>query len=249
VSDFNQTENPGQPEFPGDLIPLQYHFNMLSDPARMGGFVKAIEMAVQPGMRVLELGAGTGVLSFLAARRGAKDVWAIEYLPHVFKAAQTALATNKVDDVVHLVQGDARNFLPPEPVDVVICEMLHVGLLREKQAEVIGGFKQRYLEKFGALPVFIPEATLQAVQLVFHDFDYYGYRAETPVFQDPTAIQERTKELSDPFVFQQFAYDENIPEVCAVDQDLVVTTSGQLNAVRIITKNILASSTTDRSVA
>jgi hypothetical protein len=38
-------------------------------------------------------------------------------------------------------------------------------LLRKKQIPVIDSFKKRYLEKFdGPLPVFIPEASIQAIQ-------------------------------------------------------------------------------------
>ena len=59
------------PEFPADVIPIQYHFNMLSDGARMDGFHRAIQLAVQPGMKVLDLGGGTGVLSWFAAQQGA----------------------------------------------------------------------------------------------------------------------------------------------------------------------------------
>jgi ubiquinone/menaquinone biosynthesis C-methylase UbiE len=57
--------------FPADVIPIQYHFNMLSDGARMDGFDRAIQLALRPGMKVIDLGGGTGVLSWFAARQGA----------------------------------------------------------------------------------------------------------------------------------------------------------------------------------
>jgi hypothetical protein len=74
-------------------------------------------------------------------------------------------------------------------------------MLREKQLQVSVSFKTRYLERFGPpLPVFIPEAYLQAVQPVQHSFVYHGYHAPTPVFQDPQALHRRVCALGTPVV-------------------------------------------------
>ena len=228
---------------PADLIPIQYHFNMLNDTARMDGFHRAIEMAVCPGMSVLDLGGGTGVLSHFAAMRGAERVWCVERLAPLVRAARAALAESPAGDRVTVVNADADTFLPPERVDVVLCEMLHTGLLRERQIQIIGGFKERYLARFGLpLPAFVPAATIQAVQPIQQDFEYFGYTARTPLFQDARSIQSRTTELGPPQVFQSFAYDEALPERCEVDGPLAITASGTCNAVRIITKNVLAMS-------
>jgi protein arginine N-methyltransferase 1 len=228
-------------DFPADVIPIQYHFNMLSDGARMDGFHRAIQLAVQPGMKVVDLGGGTGVLSWFAARQGADRVWCVEKLPEMAEAARAALDANEDGDRVTVVNRDANEFLPPEPVDVVICEMLHTGLLREKQLQVVGSFKRRYLDRFGGpLPRFVPEATLQAVQPVQQDFDYFGYRAATPIFQDARCLQPRTVELGPPHLFQSFTYDGELPDRCAVRKPLAIDTDGVFNAIRLVTKNVLA---------
>jgi predicted RNA methylase len=227
--------------FPADVIPIQYHFNMLSDGARMDGFHRAIQLAVQPGMRVVDLGGGTGVLSWFAAQQGAARVWCVEKLPEMASAARAALDDNELGERVTVVNVDAHDFLPPEPVDVVICEMLHTGLLREKQLQVIASFKRRYLQRFGGdLPAFVPEATLQAVQPVQQDFDYFGYRTATPIFQDARCTQPRTVELGSPLLFQSFTYDAALPTRCAMRKPLPIHTAGLFNAVRLITKNVLA---------
>ena len=65
----------------------------------------------------------------------------------------------------------------PERVDVVICEMLHTAMLREKQLAVIASFKKRYLERFGGpLPIYIPEAAVMAVQPVYASYDFHPDR-------------------------------------------------------------------------
>ena len=58
----------------GQFIPVHYHHNMLMDQNRMHSFKSAIYHAVKPGMKVLELGGGTGVLSFFAARTRRKSI-------------------------------------------------------------------------------------------------------------------------------------------------------------------------------
>jgi SAM-dependent methyltransferase len=163
---------------PADVIPLQYHVPMLLDQHRMDAFQRAITEVVRPGMHVLDLGAGTGVLSFFAAQQGAR-VTAIEREPMVLAAARSALA-NAGGQRIRLLHADARDFVPDEPVDVVLCEMMHVGQLRERQIEVIDGFKRRYRARFDG------------------------------------------------------------PLLCAADLEFTAERAGWVNAIRVVTKNILA---------
>jgi predicted RNA methylase len=122
-----------------------------------------------------------------------------------------------------------------------MCEMMHVGQLRERQVEVIGGFKRRYTDRFGeTLPRFLPEACLQAVQPVQQDFTFHGYAVAAPQFQDPFSVQPRTVELAPPQIYQQFFYDEQLPDECAADIVCEIERPGWVNAIRIITKNVLA---------
>ncbi|PSJ16838.1 methyltransferase domain-containing protein [Nitrosomonas supralitoralis] len=224
----------------GQFIPLHYHHNMLNDQIRMKGFKEAINLVVKPGAKVLELGGGTGVQSFFAAQKAHK-VFCVERNPELVSAARSFLAQNPNGEKVEVIQADALHYLPPEPVDVVICEMLHTGLLREKQMQVIDSFKKRYLEKFGGtLPVFVPEASIQAIQPIEQNFYFEGFYAPTILFQDPCSIQERSKSLGDPEVFQLLSYAEPFNQTCQWDGEITITESGQLNALRLITKNILA---------
>ncbi|WP_203896771.1 methyltransferase domain-containing protein [Virgisporangium aliadipatigenens] len=225
--------------YPADVIPLQYHAHMLLDEPRMEAFARAVDLTVGPGTRVLDLGAGTGVLSYFAARRGA-HVTAVEREPGVAETARAALR-EAVGDRVTLVHADAREFLPDGPVDVVLCEMLHVGLLRERQIEVVAAFKHRYLARFGGpLPRFVPEACVQAVAPVAQDFSYRGYHVPAPVFQEPFAAQPRTTPLAPPAVFQRFFYSDPLPRRCEASVAFTVEGAGVCNAVRLSTKNLLA---------
>ncbi|MDO9310936.1 MAG: methyltransferase domain-containing protein [Nitrosomonas sp.] len=224
----------------GQFIPLHYHHNMLNDTIRMKGFKESIKLVVKPGAKVLELGGGTGVQSFFAAQK-AQKVYCVERNPELVSAARSFLAKNANGGKVEVIQADALHYLPPEPVDVVICEMLHTGLLREKQMPVIDSFKKRYWEKFGSpLPVFVPEASIQAIQPIEQNFHFEGFYAPTILFQDPCAIQERSKSLGNPEVFQLLSYAEPFSQTCHWDGEIIIAEDGQLNALRLITKNILA---------
>ena len=223
----------------GQFIPLHYHYNMLQDADRVDAFKDAIDHVVRPGMKVLELGGGTGILSSFAARAGA-NVYCVERNPELVASARRFLRDNGLANQVEVIQADAETYLPPEPVDAVICEMLHVALLREKQLEVIDSFKQRYSEKFDVgLPKFLPEASVLTFQAVQQSFDFAGYRAPVPLFQAPIAEQPRTKELSELITYAQFCYDESIPHQFSWQGQLDVQQPGWVTALRFITQNLI----------
>jgi len=227
--------------FLGQFIPIHYHYQMLQQEQRIGGFEQAINTVVKPGMKVLELGGGTGVLSFFAARAGAAKVYCVERQPHVVRAAQRFLATNNVGDRVDVIQGDASEYLPPERVDVVVCEMLHTAMLREKQLSVIASFKKRYLERFGGpLPIFIPEAAVMAIQPVYSNYDFHGYRAAVPMFIDGSGNDQRVVDLAAPELYASFLYGDNYDSHFVYDQTIEIMRSGVLNSIRFVTNNLLA---------
>ncbi len=226
--------------FLGQCIPVHYHFNMLCDEDRVNSFREAISCVTARGAKVLEMGGGTGILSFFAAQRAAK-VWCVETNPALAKVARRFLTENGVGDRVEVVEADAREYVPPEPVDVVICEMLHSALLREKQVAVIESFKEHYAQRFpGKLPVFLPETTLLAVQPVEQLFSFAGYHAPVPLFQGPGPDHEDTTALGEPAIYQTVSYERWLPTHFGWQGEVTATQSGHVNALRFATKNVLA---------
>ena len=224
----------------GQFIPVHYHHNMLMDQNRMLNFKSAIDYAVKPGAKVLELGGGTGVLSFFAAAKASK-VWCVEYNPDMVETARAMLAINPNGEKVEVVHADAFEYLPPEPVDVVICEMIHVAMLREKQVEVIEAFKRRYLARFGGpLPVFLPEAVVMAVQPVQQEYDFEGFYAPIVQFQESMTISTGTVELAQPAVYSIIDFSQPTDTLFRFEGSFAVERSGTVNALRFVTKNILA---------
>ena len=224
----------------GQFIPVHYHHNMLMDQNRMHSFKSAIHYAVKPGAKVLELGGGTGVLSFFAAQKASK-VYCVEFNPDMVREARKFLALNPNGHKVEVIHADAFDYLPPEPVDVVICEMIHVAMLREKQVEVIESFKRRYLARFGGpLPVFLPEAVIMAAQPIEQEYDFEGFHAPIVQFQETGVVYPGTIELGQPAVYSLIDFNQPVDNVFAWEGGIVMERSGLLNAMRFITKNVLA---------
>jgi protein arginine N-methyltransferase 1 len=223
----------------GQFIPLHYHFNMLRDQQRMAPFREAIDLTVPDGGVVLELGGGTGVLSWFAAQK-ARRVYCVERNPALARAAQSFLANNSNGNRVSVILADAMNYLPPEPVDVVICEMLHVGMLREKQLQVLGSFKDRYRERFGPMmPRFIPDTSVLAVQPIHQNFCFSGYTANVPLFEPP-GPHMKDSWLADPFFYSTIDYGAEIPLAFQVATEMTIQSDGLFNAVSLLTNNFLA---------
>jgi len=233
-------EDEADTHYLGQFIPLHYHHNMLKDENRMSNFRAAIEHVVFEGAKVLELGGGTGVLSCLAANKASK-VWCVEFNPDLVAESRRFLPLNPDGHKVEVIHADAFEYLPPEPVDVVICEMIHVAMLREKQIAVIEAFKQRYVQRFGGkLPVFIPDAIIMAVQPLQQSYDFFGFHAPIIQFQRPQDLQPGSIELAPPAVYSMLDMAKPTSLEIEWHGNFVLTQDGTVNALRFITKNILA---------
>lgn len=65
----------------------------------------AIERVLQPGMRVLDVGTGSGILAISAALQGAESVMAIDVDPISVAATQENVELNKVQDTIRVEHG------------------------------------------------------------------------------------------------------------------------------------------------
>jgi protein arginine N-methyltransferase 1 len=106
---------------PGHHAPIDYHRALIDDSVRLSAWDRAIRALVRPGMRVLDAGAGTGVLGMLAAKRGA-HVIAVESAD-VAELAGRLIRSNGLEDRIELRHGDIAA-LAPEPVDLVLADCI-----------------------------------------------------------------------------------------------------------------------------
>lgn len=106
-------------------MPMLY-YHMFVDPLKAAAYIRALERQVKPGMRVLDVGAGTGIFSVVAARLGAERVWAVESRP-ILETARALAEENGVASRIELVRGDLFDPAVAErigEVDLVVSEFI-----------------------------------------------------------------------------------------------------------------------------
>jgi ribosomal protein L11 methyltransferase len=91
----------------------------------------ALEERVQPGMRMIDVGTGSGILSITAAKLGAREILALDLDPIAVETAARNVAINHAESVVRVERGslDAaahRNLFDLACINIlaeVICEL------------------------------------------------------------------------------------------------------------------------------
>jgi type I protein arginine methyltransferase len=129
---------------------LTAHRQMLLDHARTNGFRKALVEVVRPGDVVVDVGAGTGILGFFAARAGAKRVVLVENTRVVEEAAALAKA-NHLDSVIELFRGDAIDFNMSERANVIVSEWIGYFLMEEYMFSAFTSVRDRCLVDGGTV--------------------------------------------------------------------------------------------------
>lgn len=126
-----------------------FHGPMLLDPVRNAAYAHAIEAIVRPGMLVLEIGAGSGLLALIAARAGAQVV-ACEQNPLIAAAAQSIVERNGYADRVTIVakRSDAMTIPDdmPRRADLVVHEIFGSQLFDEGVNGALADARQRLLK-------------------------------------------------------------------------------------------------------
>lgn len=135
---------------------------MICDRVRTEAFQRAIEEVVRPGDVVLDVGAGSGILSIFAARAGAARVYAVEATTIAAVAEQLA-AANGVSDIVRAIQGDMFDVELPEQVDVIVSEWLGGFGIDEGMHVPVIAARDRWLKPGGTM---IPESVTAWTALV-----------------------------------------------------------------------------------
>ena len=96
---------------------------MLTDFYRTVSFRNAIDVAPLRGKTVLEIGAGTGILSIFAQAAGAKHVYAIEG-SDLADVAREVVRENHLGSMITIIKGYSLEVELPERADLLISETL-----------------------------------------------------------------------------------------------------------------------------
>ncbi|XP_053757180.1 protein arginine N-methyltransferase 9 isoform X1 [Panthera pardus] len=114
----------------------RWHFIMLNDTKRNTIYNAAIQDAVCLGSKsVLDIGAGTGILSMFAKKAGAHSVYACELSKTMYELACDVVAANKMEAGIKLLHMKSLDIeIPkhiPERVSLVVTETVDAGLFGE----------------------------------------------------------------------------------------------------------------------
>ncbi|PKB80123.1 MAG: ribosomal protein L11 methyltransferase [SAR202 cluster bacterium Io17-Chloro-G9] len=124
------------------------------------GCMEALERLIQPGMAVLDLGTGSGILTITALKLGADRAVAMDIDPQAIRAARQNFRRTRLQRRVSIAQGTLPNAVAPDQgFDLVvanisqraICErapfiaptlkhdgtFVASGFLKEQQAQVV----------------------------------------------------------------------------------------------------------------
>lgn len=107
----------------------EWHFSIVRDQLRNDAYDAALRRLIKPGMRVLEIGTGTGILAMMAARAGAAEVISCEMNPAVAAAASEIIHRNGFGDRVKVIHShsdavDLGRHLGGRRADLLVSEII-----------------------------------------------------------------------------------------------------------------------------
>ncbi|KXZ44487.1 hypothetical protein GPECTOR_67g328 [Gonium pectorale] len=116
---------------------LQHQQNMLQDYTRTGTYYQAIVGNPDDfrGRTVMDVGAGSGILSLFAAQAGAARVYAVEASGMAAFARRLADANPALGSRITIINSKVEEVSLPERVDVLVSEPMGTLLVNERMLE------------------------------------------------------------------------------------------------------------------
>ncbi|XP_055975860.1 histone-arginine methyltransferase CARM1 [Sorex fumeus] len=115
---------------------LSQQQNMMQDYVRTGTYQRAIlqNHSDFKDKIVLDVGCGSGILSFFAAQAGARKIYAVE-ASTMAQHAEVLVKSNNLTDRIVVIPGKVEEVALPEQVDIIISEPMGYMLFNERMLE------------------------------------------------------------------------------------------------------------------
>jgi protein arginine N-methyltransferase 1 len=221
---------------------------MAVDGVRLDAYSRAIARTVLPGSIVVDLGCGTGIMSLLALRAGARRVHAVEMDRAVWLARDLAVANGYGDKlVVH--HGSSFDVELDEPADVILADLRGSSPLFGQNVAAMEDAKRRLLRPGGVLTPVRDRLFVALAETEAHRLDLErGWAAFERSGFDPSAARSATLNsaytdediavtandvLSEPRQWTEVRYGEPFERAISGTVDLPVKRGGTAHALVI----------------
>ncbi|XP_028751665.1 probable histone-arginine methyltransferase 1.4 isoform X2 [Neltuma alba] len=132
---------------------LLHQQNMLQDYVRTGTYYAAVieNRADFMGRVVVDVGAGSGILSLFAAQAGAKHVYAVEASEMAEYARKLIAGNPMLGQRITVIKGKVEDVELPEKADILISEPMGTLLVNERMLESYVIARDRFLSPEGKM--------------------------------------------------------------------------------------------------
>ena len=130
------------------MYDLVDYASMIAFKGRTSSYARALEALVTPRSVVLDIGAGTGILSFLACRAGASKVYAVES-GDIIQLAREMAADSGFSSRIEFIQELTTEIDLPEKVDGIVSDIHGVLPLFGKNVVSLLDARDRFLKPGG----------------------------------------------------------------------------------------------------
>ncbi|WCJ23498.1 Histone-arginine methyltransferase CARMER [Euphorbia peplus] len=132
---------------------LLHQQNMLQDYVRTGTYYAAVmeNRGDFFGRVVVDVGAGSGILSLFAAQAGAKHVYAVEASEMAEYARKLIDGNPALGDRITIIKGKVEEVELPEKADILISEPMGTLLINERMLETYVIARDRFLLPSGRM--------------------------------------------------------------------------------------------------
>ncbi|XP_010779558.1 protein arginine N-methyltransferase 6 [Notothenia coriiceps] len=128
------------------------HEEMIADHVRTNTYRMAILNNSESirGKVVLDVGAGTGVLSMFCVQAGARKVYAVEACS-IAEQAVNIVKQNNMEDKIEVIRGTVETVDLPEKVEVIVSEWMGYALLHESMLNSVLYARDKWLKPGGII--------------------------------------------------------------------------------------------------
>jgi 2-polyprenyl-3-methyl-5-hydroxy-6-metoxy-1,4-benzoquinol methylase len=227
-----------------------FHQLMLDDEIRMKSYEHAIKELVKPGMTVLDLGTGTGILGLWALQAGAQYLYAIDVNAAVIPKAIASFEAAGFAGKFEVFHGLSYDITLPRKVDLIISEI--IGNLGDNEdfVPILNDAHKRFLNPTGRMlprrvcshivPVCAVKAHQQVAAQQCRTLNVnYSLAAlmQRLAVKSPFNLYYDTiippgRYLSEPKIANECLFDGNDQAVYTVELEFVLNTHGMLTGFK-----------------